>query len=253
MRTACSAGSSASRSSCRLSGLRCGGGFREGYGWKLAGIFALGGLQGALGWYMVKSGLVDDPRVSQFRLTAHLTLAFLIFGAMLWVALSLLFPRRTEPMTDAASSARRWAIAVARAGCDDGRHGRIRRRDPRGLRVQHVSADERRDRPRGDPDARAGVEELLLEHGHRAVRSPPWSRGFCAFSCRCCGGSCAAVGAIPTRARVGANALLAMLIVQLALGIATLLLVVPLPLAALHQAGAVLVFALAINVVHAFR
>jgi cytochrome c oxidase assembly protein subunit 15 len=44
----------------------------DGYGWKLAGIFALGGLQGALGWYMVASGLVDDPRVSQFRLTAHL-------------------------------------------------------------------------------------------------------------------------------------------------------------------------------------
>ena len=62
--------------------------------WKLGGIFVLGALQGALGWFMVKSGLVDDPRVSQFRLTAHLTLAFLIFGAMLWVALSLLDPRR---------------------------------------------------------------------------------------------------------------------------------------------------------------
>src|SRR5262245_8782638 len=50
--------------------------------WKLAGIFVLGGLQGAMGWYMVKSGLVDDPRVSQFRLAAHLGLAFLIYGAM---------------------------------------------------------------------------------------------------------------------------------------------------------------------------
>jgi cytochrome c oxidase assembly protein subunit 15 len=57
-----------------------------GYGWKLAGIFVLGGLQGAMGWYMVKSGLVDDPRVSQFRLTAHLGLAFVIFAAM-WIAL----------------------------------------------------------------------------------------------------------------------------------------------------------------------
>ena len=44
--------------------------------WPLAGIFALGALQGALGWFMVQSGLVDDPRVSQFRLTAHLGLAF---------------------------------------------------------------------------------------------------------------------------------------------------------------------------------
>ena len=57
---------------------------------KLAGIFVLGGLQGAMGWYMVQSGLVDDPRVSQYRLTAHLSLAFVIFAAMLWVALGLL-------------------------------------------------------------------------------------------------------------------------------------------------------------------
>jgi cytochrome c oxidase assembly protein subunit 15 len=62
--------------------------------WKLAGIFVLGGLQGALGWYMVASGLVDDPRVSQFRLTAHLTLAFLIHAAMFWVALGVLVPER---------------------------------------------------------------------------------------------------------------------------------------------------------------
>jgi cytochrome c oxidase assembly protein subunit 15 len=54
---------------------------------KLLAIFALGGLQGAMGWYMVKSGLVDDPRVSQYRLTAHLSIAFLIFIAMMWVAL----------------------------------------------------------------------------------------------------------------------------------------------------------------------
>src|SRR6266704_3235630 len=60
---------------------------------KLALIFILGGVQGALGWYMVQSGLIGDPRVSQFRLTAHLGLAFLIFAAMLWVALSLLRSR----------------------------------------------------------------------------------------------------------------------------------------------------------------
>src|SRR6185369_9194744 len=60
--------------------------------WKLGGLFVLGGLQGAMGWYMVKSGLVDDPRVSHFRLTAHLGLALLIFGAMQWVAMSLWTP-----------------------------------------------------------------------------------------------------------------------------------------------------------------
>ena len=60
---------------------------------KLLGFFVLGGLQGVLGWYMVKSGLVDNPHVSQFRLAAHLGLAFLIFGLMWWTGLGLLAPR----------------------------------------------------------------------------------------------------------------------------------------------------------------
>src|SRR5467141_3402054 len=65
----------------------------RGLTWKFAVIFGLGALQGALGWYMVKSGLVDNPRVSQYRLTEHLGLAFLIYAAMLWVSLDLLFLR----------------------------------------------------------------------------------------------------------------------------------------------------------------
>lgn len=58
--------------------------------WKCAGLFVLGGLQGALGWYMVASGLVDRVSVSQYRLAAHLGLAFAIFGALIWVALDIL-------------------------------------------------------------------------------------------------------------------------------------------------------------------
>ena len=65
--------------------------------WKLAGLFVLGGLQGAMGWYMVQSGLVDDPRVSHFRLTAHLGLALLIFGIEFWLALGLLKERIGKP------------------------------------------------------------------------------------------------------------------------------------------------------------
>ncbi|MDT8404171.1 COX15/CtaA family protein [Sulfuriflexus sp.] len=53
-------------------------------------MFFLGGLQGLLGWYMVKSGLVDVPQVSQYRLTAHLVAAITIYLFILWVALSLL-------------------------------------------------------------------------------------------------------------------------------------------------------------------
>src|SRR5258705_12037045 len=74
-------------------------------GWRFTAIFALGGLQGALGWYMVKSGLVDDPRVSSVRLAAHLGLAFLIYAAMLWVALGLLAPMRTPASPPAKAHA----------------------------------------------------------------------------------------------------------------------------------------------------
>ena len=63
---------------------------------RLLGIFALGGLQGGMGWYMVASGLVDEPNVSQYRLTAHLGIAFLIFGAITWTAMSVLYPSRTN-------------------------------------------------------------------------------------------------------------------------------------------------------------
>jgi cytochrome c oxidase assembly protein subunit 15 len=58
--------------------------------WQLGGVFVLGALQGALGWYMVASGLIDNPRVSHFRLTAHLGVALAIFAAELWLALGLL-------------------------------------------------------------------------------------------------------------------------------------------------------------------
>ena len=53
---------------------------------QLLGLFVLGGAQGVLGWYMVMSGLVDDPRVSQYRLVAHLGLALLIYAAVFWLA-----------------------------------------------------------------------------------------------------------------------------------------------------------------------
>ncbi|MCH4551032.1 COX15/CtaA family protein [Aestuariibaculum lutulentum] len=57
-------------------------------------LLGLGGFQGFLGWYMVKSGLVDMPDVSHFRLAAHLITAFITFAATLWVALDLIYPDR---------------------------------------------------------------------------------------------------------------------------------------------------------------
>lgn len=58
-------------------------------------IFILGGLQGYMGWYMVKSGLVDDPYVSPIRLMLHLGLALIIYGYMLVMAIKILKPAIT--------------------------------------------------------------------------------------------------------------------------------------------------------------
>jgi heme a synthase len=63
--------------------------------WPLVGLLALGLGQGYMGWYMVQSGLVDIPRVSPYRLAAHLGLALAIFAGMFWMALRLLWPHRS--------------------------------------------------------------------------------------------------------------------------------------------------------------
>jgi cytochrome c oxidase assembly protein subunit 15 len=76
--------------------------------WKLAaplaGLFVLGGLQGALGWWMVSSGLSELTSVSQYRLAAHLAAALLLFLALIWVA------RRLEPREIAGSA--QWPAAT---------------------------------------------------------------------------------------------------------------------------------------------
>jgi cytochrome c oxidase assembly protein subunit 15 len=84
------------------------GGLRGRWALRAFVAFVLGGLQGLLGWYMVKSGLVDMPSVSHYRLTAHLGLAFLVGMYVLWLILDL----RTK--SDAAvpnASVRRWTRA----------------------------------------------------------------------------------------------------------------------------------------------
>ncbi len=221
----------------------------RGYAAPLAGIFVLGALQGALGWFMVMSGLVDDPRVSQFRLTAHLGLAFLIFGAMLWTALSLLHgPRAAAP----AHPARKFAFCIAAlvfvmvltggfvAGIRAGfayntfplMHGRIV--PPEILMLEPWWKNFFWNMATVQFDHRllawvlAFAVPLLWWTIHRADDAPRGTRAFAA-------------------------ALVIALGVQIALGIGTLLFVVPIPLAALHQAGAVVVFGLALGLAHALR
>ncbi|HAH56012.1 MAG TPA: heme A synthase [Flavobacterium sp.] len=59
-------------------------------------LLGMGAFQGFLGWFMVKSGLIDNPDVSHFRLALHLTFAFITFAYTLWVALDLIYPNRNE-------------------------------------------------------------------------------------------------------------------------------------------------------------
>lgn len=59
-------------------------------------LLIMGGFQGFLGWFMVKSGLIDNPDVSHFRLALHLTFAFITFAYTLWVALDLIYPEQSK-------------------------------------------------------------------------------------------------------------------------------------------------------------
>lgn len=69
-------------------------------------LLLMGGFQGFLGWYMVKSGLIDNPDVSHYRLALHLTFAFITFAYTLWVALDLIYPTKEEVITSLRTIAR---------------------------------------------------------------------------------------------------------------------------------------------------
>jgi cytochrome c oxidase assembly protein subunit 15 len=222
----------------------------RGYAWPLAGIFALGALQGLVGWLMVKSGLVEDPRVSQFRLTAHLGLAFAIFGAMWWTAQSLVFARQAVPA--AQRGVRRAAFALAALVFFMVLLGGL---------VAGIRAGFAYNTFPLMNGAFVPPEILLLEPGWRNFF---WNMATVQFDHRIVGWLLAIVVPVfcwrlfaqrdaSPRARAFGAGLLGMLALQLGLGIATLVNVVPLPLAALHQAGALVVFALALSTAHALR
>ncbi|HEX6137095.1 MAG TPA: COX15/CtaA family protein [Casimicrobiaceae bacterium] len=216
----------------------------------LAAIFVLGGLQGAMGWYMVQSGLVDDPRVSHFRLTAHLGLALAIFAAMLWIGLSLARPVRA--VDGGPAGLRRAAAALAALVFVMALTGGL----VAGLRAGFAY------NTFPSMDGHVVPPEILMltpwydnflynmatvQFDHRLLA---WALALAVplFWWRVCRS-----GTASRAARIGADLLLVMLIVQVALGIATLLLRVPVPLAALHQAGAVLLLAAALNAAHTLR
>ncbi|NDP26926.1 MAG: heme A synthase [Flavobacterium sp.] len=69
-------------------------------------LLTMGAFQGFLGWFMVRSGLIDNPDVSHFRLSLHLTFAFITFAYTLWVALDLIYPERNNPIPPLRNIAR---------------------------------------------------------------------------------------------------------------------------------------------------
>lgn len=96
----------------------------KGYGLPLLGLLALGGLQGIIGWWMVTSGLVNNPAVSQYRLATHLSMALFILMLLLWTALNLRFGRSRLPSGHATATLFSVALTIVAgafvAGMDAG-------------------------------------------------------------------------------------------------------------------------------------
>ena len=218
---------------------------------RLALLFVLGGLQGALGWYMVESGLSERIEVSQYRLAAHLAAAALIYAAMLWVALDLIWPER-EAARDRRQKRLRHGIGlvlafvsltfVAGAFVAGLRAGYIYNTFPlmgdRLVPAEYAALS---------PWWRNWFENAAAaQFNHRLLAEITVGEvvGLWLFSLRL---------HLGTRARAAVNGLFAMALPQLALGIATLVLVAPLPLAVAHQAGAMLLLTAALVAFHVLR
>ncbi|MCW9034842.1 MAG: COX15/CtaA family protein [Rhodospirillales bacterium] len=214
---------------------------------KLVVGFVLGGLQGVLGWYMVKSGLVDNPDVSQYRLTAHLGAALVIIGYLIWLALDLLH-RPSEQAKGSVGSLSGHAFLVAAwafvtilsggfvAGLDAGfTYNTFPLMDGQLI-----------------PDGLGQMEPLYInlfenittvQFNHRILAELLfviviflWWR--------------ARKIEVHQSGRVAINLLFGMIWIQVGLGVATLLLVVPVSIAVIHQGGAVVVFCLSLWVAH---
>ena len=207
----------------------------------LVALFVLGGLQGALGWYMVASGLVDRPSVSHYRLAAHLSLAIVLYAWIVWLIARM--NRPAKPAADSAAGGGLLGFAVYGAialtivfgafvaGLDA---GRIHNTFPL-MGGALVPADYLRP---GGGLAELVANPVAVQFNHRvlAVLSvllvlALWWR---------------TRGQDGAAERRWAGWLLAAALLQTALGIATLLLYAPVWLAALHQAGAMLLVTAAV-------
>jgi len=214
---------------------------------KYALMFVLGGMQGIMGWYMVKSGLVDNPHVSQYRLTVHLVAAFLIYAYMFWVALTLLYPSH-------GASAHPWyrksvllttliTLTVVSGGFVAGlKAGKIYNTFP--MMGDHWI-------PPGmfvlNPWWSNLFDNMVtVQFDHRVLAITTFVL-ICAYS------FAVPKSNLPARVSTGVQALLVTAFLQVALGIATLLLAVPIFLAVMHQGIAIVLFTTGLYICHGLR
>ena len=206
---------------------------------KVLAIGILGGVQGLLGWYMVKSGLVDRPDVSPYRLAAHLGLAVAIYGCLIWIALGLLMGAPVERVRRAS----RWRGALWGATALvflTILSGAFVAGNDAGLAYNTFPLMADAIVPPDifliEPLWRNFFENVpLVQLDHRLLAMLTalvviliWAAAL------------RWMGATPARAVLHAAA--AAVLVQFVLGVATLLTFVPVPLGAAHQAGAMVVF-----------
>jgi cytochrome c oxidase assembly protein subunit 15 len=211
---------------------------------RLALLFVLGGLQGAVGWFMVASGfLPDTTAVSPYRLVVHLLLALTLYGAIIWTGLSLLRPAGRRAATPVAPRVMAWAclamvtLTIVAGGFVAGLHA--------GLTYNTFPLMDGRLVPSGyaalHPLLRNLTETIpAVQFDHRLLASLTLVlvSALAAFGPR--------IG-LPAGLAIGLAASVAC---QYVLGVATLLFVVPVPLAVLHQAGAAILLTAILVVVH---
>ncbi|WP_374630406.1 COX15/CtaA family protein [Ferrovibrio sp.] len=197
----------------------------------LIAMLLLGGSQGAMGWFMVKSGLVDHPDVSHYRLTAHLGLAFLIFAYLLWGALSLRRAPRMQSPAGAGIAILFVALVfvqILSGGLVAGLNAGLAYNTWPLMDGQII------------PDGLATVSPLWLNIFENAL-TIQFQHRMIAYLVLLL----ALVVWLTQKGRVsngGRHMVLATVVLQVALGIITLLLHVPIIMGVLHQAGALLVF-----------
>lgn len=219
--------------------------------WKhLVALFLLGGLQGAIGWWMVVSGFVDRTDVSQYRLATHLGMAFLIFGYLLYVALGLLKPRPAAPV-----GAMRWRLPC------NAMLGIISITILAGALVAGLDAGFTYNTwPLMDGD---------FLYRHWFLQDPWWINAFenvgavqfdhrmlayaTVLGALALWWACRKAETAPAGMKSAARAVAVTALVQMALGIATLLTGVNIVLATIHQGGAACLFGLAVWLVYEAR